>query len=155
MPYRLSALSRRRLNGVHPDLVRVLEHAIGITPVDFRVQEGLRTQGRQQDLVRAGASKTLNSRHLTGHAVDLVALLGSVVRWDWALYVQIADAVRVAARATGVTVRWGGCWCELNALRGPDDLDAAVADYVARSRAAGKRPLLDGGHFELPRSRYP
>jgi hypothetical protein len=76
MAFRLSKLSRDRLQGVHPDPVRVAERAIQITTQVFRVQEGLRTRERQAELVAGGASRTMNSRHLTGHAVDLVALDG-------------------------------------------------------------------------------
>ena len=72
----LSRLSLSRLEGVHPDLVKVVKRAIEITEVDFRVSEGLRTKARQAELVKLGASQTQNSRHLTGHAVDLVAMIG-------------------------------------------------------------------------------
>jgi peptidoglycan L-alanyl-D-glutamate endopeptidase CwlK len=125
--FRLSALSRRRLNGVHPDLVRVIERAILDTPVDFRVQEGVRTKERQAQLYKAGATKTLNSRHLTGHAIDLVALVGGVPRWDWPLYDRIGEAVKRAAKAVGVPIVWGGDW----------------------------RTFKDGPHFELDRRSYP
>ena len=126
----MSALSRRsrdRLVGVHPDLVRVVEAAIARTPVDFMVTEGLRTPERQAALVRAGASRTLNSRHLTGHAVDVCALVDGRVRWDWPLYPRIAGAFKAAALALDVPVIWGGDWPRLR----------------------------DGPHFELDRSRYP
>lgn len=127
MGYTLSALSRRRLTGVHPDLVRVVERAIELTSVDFRVTEGLRTAARQAELVRAGASQTVHSRHLTGHAVDVVALVGGKVRWDWPLYGYIASAMKGAAQDLGIPIIWGGDW----------------------------RTLKDGPHFELPRARYP
>ncbi|MBJ7486725.1 M15 family metallopeptidase [Brevundimonas sp.] len=126
----MSALSRRsrdRLVGVHPDLVRVVEAAIARTPVDFMVTEGLRSPERQAALVRAGASRTLNSRHLTGHAVDVCALVDGRVRWDWPLYPRIAGAFKAAALALDVPVIWGGDWPRLR----------------------------DGPHFELDRSRYP
>ena len=126
----MSALSRRsrdRLVGVHPDLVRVVEAAIARTPVDFMVTEGLRTPERQAALVRAGASRTLNSRHLTGNAVDVCALVEGKVRWDWPLYPRIAGAFKAAALALDVPVIWGGDWPRLR----------------------------DGPHFELDRSRYP
>ena len=148
MPYRLSALSRRRLIGVHPDLVRVVERAIELTDVDFRVQEGVRPLARQQRLVAAGASQTLDSRHLTGHAVDLAALVGKEIRWDWPLYTAIAHAMRDAAVELGVSVRWGGCWCVLDRHADPE---AVLIDYAARRRAQGKKPFLDGPHFELAR----
>ena len=74
MSFRLSARSRARLQGVHPALTAVVEAAIARTPVDFMITEGLRTAARQAALVKAGASRTTRSRHLTGHAVDVAAL---------------------------------------------------------------------------------
>ena len=71
MSYALGERSRQRLACVHPDLVKVVERAIQITPVDFTVLEGRRTKERQAELLKAGATTTMNSRHLTGHAVDL------------------------------------------------------------------------------------
>lgn len=127
MSFRLSARSRARMKGVHPDLVAVVEEAIGLTTVDFMVTEGLRTPERQRTLVRAGASRTLNSRHLTGHAVDVAALVEGKVRWDWPLYPKIAAAFREAAEARDTPIVWGGDWPRLR----------------------------DGPHFELDRKAYP
>lgn len=127
MAYRLSSRSLAKLDGVHPDLVRVVHRAITLTPVDFGITEGLRTKERQRQLVKQGASQTMNSRHLTGHAVDVVAYIGSEVRWDWPLYPRIAKAFREAARIEGVKIVWGGDWPRLR----------------------------DGPHFELDRSVYP
>lgn len=95
MPYSLGERSRQRLQGVHPDLVKVVERAIQITPVDFTVLEGLRTIQRQQELLASGATTTLKSRHLTGHAIDLGAFVGGEVRWDWPLYHKIAVGLPV------------------------------------------------------------
>ena len=127
MTFRLSKRSLSRLNGVHPDLVKVVKRAIEVTEVDFGVSEGLRTEARQRKLVAAGASRTMNSRHLTGHAVDLVAYIGSRVAWDWPLYGRIADAMKQAASELGVPIEWGGDW----------------------------RTFKDGPHFQLPRKKYP
>jgi peptidoglycan L-alanyl-D-glutamate endopeptidase CwlK len=149
--FRLSQRSRGHLNGVHPDLVRVVERAIELTDIDFGITEGLRTAARQKQLVASGASKTMNSRHLTGHAVDVVAYLGYVVRWGWGLYVQIAEAVQKAAQELNIPVVWGGCWMVVNRV---PNLDAAVAQYAERKRREGGRPLLDGPHFELWREVY-
>jgi peptidoglycan L-alanyl-D-glutamate endopeptidase CwlK len=115
------------MKGVHPALVRVIEAAILTTPVDFMITEGLRTRARQAALVKAGASRTLNSRHLTGHAVDVVAMVDGRVRWDWPLYPRIAQAIKAAAKAQGVSLVWGGDWPRLR----------------------------DGPHFELDRKAYP
>lgn len=125
--FRLSKISRGNLQGVHPDLVRVVERAIQITATDFRVIEGLRTKARQRKLVAQGASKTMNSRHLTGHAVDLAAMVGREIRWDWPLYYSIAAAMKQAAHELGVRIVWGGEW----------------------------RTFKDGPHFELDRKVYP
>ena len=124
--FSLGPRSRQRLKGVHPDLVKVVERAIQITEVDFTVLEGLRSPERQKALVEAGASQTLNSRHLTGHAVDLGAWVGDEVRWDWPLYHKIAAAMKEAARLEGVKIVWGGDW----------------------------RTFKDGPHFELDRKAY-
>ena len=110
MAYRLGKRSKERLKGVHPDLVRVVERAIEITDVDFGVLEGLRTSERQKQLVAAGASRTMRSRHLTGHAVDLGAWVDGEFRWDWPLYHKISKAVKQAAKELGVPVQWGGDW---------------------------------------------
>jgi peptidoglycan L-alanyl-D-glutamate endopeptidase CwlK len=114
--------SASRMVGVHIDLRRVIYRAAEITPIDFIVTEGLRDLDRQKQLMAAGASKTLNSRHLTGHAVDLAARLDGEIRWDWPLYHKLADAVKEAARLEGVPIEWGGDW----------------------------RKFKDGPHFQLP-----
>jgi peptidoglycan L-alanyl-D-glutamate endopeptidase CwlK len=123
----LGQRSKLRLKGVHPDLMKVVECAIRITTVDFAVLEGLRTPERQKALVEAGASQTLNSRHITGHAVDLGAWVGDEVRWDWPLYHKIAAAMKDASKQVNVPIEWGGDW----------------------------RNFKDGPHFQLPRKTYP
>jgi len=127
MAYKLGKSSLAKLEGVHPDLVRVTKRAIQLTTVDFRVLEGRRSAARQKKLKAAGASQTLNSRHLTGHAIDFVALLGGKVDWSWPLYAKIAAAFKAAAKEKGVPITWGGDW----------------------------RSFKDGGHIELPRKQYP
>lgn len=107
---KLSASSLAKLKGVHPDLVRVIKKAAEITKVEFVVIEGLRTLERQKQLVAAGASKTLKSRHLTGHAVDVVPLVDGKIRWDWPLYHKLAPFIQAAARAENVPIEWGGDW---------------------------------------------
>lgn len=127
MVYALSTRSYERLRGVHQDLVRVVERAIEVTSVDFTVLEGVRTQERQKKLFESGASKTLKSRHLTGHAVDLGAWLDGEVRWDWPLYDRIAAAMKRAAADLEVPIEWGGDWTSFR----------------------------DGPHFQLPWGKYP
>lgn len=110
MNYRLSNRSKARLEGIHPDLVACVLRAIEITEVDFSVLEGLRTQERQAQLVANGASSTSNSRHLTGHAIDLGAYINGSIDWSWPLYYKIADAMKQAADELNVDLEWGGDW---------------------------------------------
>ncbi len=122
-----SARSEKNLVGVHPDLVRVMRRALEIAPVDFMVIEGLRTVERQRQLVAKGASQTMRSRHLTGHAVDIAPVVGGTIRWDWPLYDRLAVAVKQAAREVGVEITWGGDWANFR----------------------------DGPHWQLPWAQYP
>lgn len=108
MGFILSQKSLRRLEGVNPALVQVVKRAIQITPIDFIVVEGLRTKERQAYLVEKGASKTMNSRHLTGDAVDLAPIVDNKVSWDWKHFYPLAEAVKQAAKEVKVEVEWGG-----------------------------------------------
>jgi peptidoglycan L-alanyl-D-glutamate endopeptidase CwlK len=114
------------MEGVHPDLVRVVRRAAELTNIQFIVTEGLRTKERQSELLKAGASRTMNSRHITGHAVDLAARVGTEIRWDWPLYGQINAAMQAASAELSVPIVWGGSW-----------------------------KFKDGPHFELSRAAYP
>ena len=143
MSFKLGKKSRNRLAGVHPDLIRVVERAIELTEVDFTVLEGVRSKARQAQLVASGASQTMNSRHLTGHAVDLGAFVDGQVRWDWGLYLRIAEAARSASMELGIPIRWGGTWGLLSDLRG------AITAEVLHKR------FPDGPHMELPVKDYP
>ena len=105
--YQLGNRSKQRLEGVHPDLVVVVELAISIAEQDFSVIEGLRSIERQKKLFSDGKSTTMNSRHLTGHAVDLVPY---PVSWDWEYFYPIANAMKQAAKELGVDLEWGGDW---------------------------------------------
>lgn len=154
MAYKLGKKSLEELQGVHPDLVRMVHRAIELTVQDFGVHDGLRTLAEQQKNVAAGVSQTLDSRHLTGHAVDLVPYINGKLRWEWGPIYRIADAVRLAARELGVPLRWGGAW-DIEFTASTDHTEDLVADYSARRRAANKKAFLDGPHFELPRSAYP
>lgn len=127
MTFKLGPRSIARLKGVHPDLVKVVERAIILTPVDFTVLEGLRSPERQKTLVTSGASQTMNSRHLTGHAVDLGAWVDDQVDWSWPLYSKIAVAMKTAAIELKIPIEWGGDW----------------------------KTFKDGPHFQLPSKDYP
>lgn len=126
MAYALGEQSLKRLAGVHPDLDAVVRLAITLTAQDFRVIEGRRTKERQRYLVEKGASKTMNSRHLTGHAVDLAPIVNGQVSWDWKYFYPIAEAMKQASKIKGIPVEWGGDW-----------------------------KFRDGPHWQLPRSKYP
>lgn len=125
--FRLGERSRRNLQGVHPDLVRVVEKAIQITKQDFVVIEGLRSIERQRELVAKRHSRTMNSRHLTGHAVDIVPWVDGTISWDWKFYSEIRNAMVTAAAELGVEIEWGGNWATFK----------------------------DGPHWQLPWDKYP
>jgi len=116
------------LNGIHPDLRRVIDRALQSSPLDFAVIEGLRTKSRQEQLVASGASTTMNSRHLTGHAVDLLPIDPTTGKGEfaWPLYDKLGPAVKAAAKKEGVPLIWGGDWTSFK----------------------------DGPHFELDRRVY-
>lgn len=122
-----SPRSVSRLVGVHADLVHVVIRALELTTVDFVVTEGVRTLARQKQLVAAGASTTMRSRHLTGHAVDLAASVGGQIRWDWPLYAKLAEGMKAAAKELKIPLEWGGDW----------------------------KSFKDGPHFQLPWKGYP
>lgn len=139
----LGERSLKNLQGVHPDLVKVVKRAIKISPVDFSVIEGVRTKERQRELVKKGASKTMNSRHLTGHAVDIVLIVGGKISWNFDDYYPLAKAMAQSATELGVKVRWGGAWTVITGKSGTPQ------EWVKAYRTGGGR-FLDGVHFELP-----
>ena len=132
----LDERSRRRLEGAHPDLRRVIELAAAQSEIEFVVIEVSRTSERQAELVRTGASKTMRSRHIPrltaqfgikAHACDLACKVAGQIRWDWPLYERLAQIVKQAAADAGVAIEWGGDWTTFK----------------------------DGPHFQLPWSQYP
>lgn len=136
MAYVLGQRSLQRLVGVHPDLVKVVKLAITRTPFDFTVLEGVRTREKQEEYVRKGTSKTMNSRHLTGHAVDIAPLIGGQIPWnDKSKFNTIADLMLACAKELGIAIRWGGDWNE-------------NGDWKDEK-------FYDGPHFELRRQQYP
>ena len=125
MSYKLGIRSAQSLSGVHPDLVAVVEAAIKITEVDFSVIEGIRALERQKQLLKEGKSTTLNSRHITGHAVDMVPY---PVDWeDLERFEDMAEAMKVSAEELEIPIVWGGDW----------------------------KNFYDAPHFELDREEYP
>lgn len=127
MSITLSARSLSRLQGVHPDLVRVVKRAAMDSAIDFTVLEGLRTMERQRELYANHATTTMKSRHLDGHAVDLAPIIGGEVTWAWPAYYKLADIVKDAALAEHVAIEWGGDW----------------------------KSFKDGPHWQLPWAKYP
>lgn len=150
----LSERSKDLLEPLHPDIYKVVLTAIDITEVDFSVFEGMRSVSRQKELVNIGASRTMNSRHLTGHAVDLVAYVGGSLRWDWPLYYKIAYAMRQSCIHHGVDMTWGGVW-DRSILDLSDDIEREVYLYTRRQRDKGKSAFIDGPHFQLSWNKYP
>lgn len=141
MAFKFGKTSEANLVGIHPDLVRVVRRALLIASDDFKVIEGLRTAARQRELFAAGKSKTMKSRHLSGHAVDLLPLRPGVNAWDHSVstkngvWVPLFEAMRSAAALEDVPLRWGGDFNGDGHLVGKDNWDSA--------------------HFELPEGRYP
>ena len=127
MTYALSQRSKDRLKGVHPDLVKVIEEAIKESPLDFSISEGLRTKERQKVLFDSGKSQTMNSRHITGHAIDFAVIKDGEVTWDFKYYQLVADHIKKVAKELNVPITWGGDWVSFK----------------------------DGPHVELNRSKYP
>lgn len=128
----LSQKSLTKLEGAHPDLMRVVKRAAALSSIDFTVLEVLRTPARQKELVAKGASKTLRSRHLPGadgksRAVDIAPLDGGQVSWAWPVYHKLAPIIKQAAKDEGVPIEWGGDW----------------------------RTFKDGPHWQLPWKDYP
>lgn len=148
----LDEVSVRRMQGVHPDLVKVADYAAGVSSVQFVITQGLRSKEEQERLVAEGKSKTMNSRHLTGHALDVAAKVNKQISWDMAHYFKIAEAFRDAGKALNVPIRWGACWQVINDL---PDLRKANAEYVAKCKRDNVKPLIDAVHFELPKASYP
>jgi peptidoglycan L-alanyl-D-glutamate endopeptidase CwlK len=118
--------SKERLNGVHPDMVKVMEKAIKESPLDFSITEGLRTKERQQELFSAGKSQTMNSRHLTGKAVDIAVIKDGTVTWELKYYRIVTDHIKKVAKELDIPIVCGIDWTS----------------------------FVDGPHIELHRSKY-
>lgn len=127
--FTFSQRSLDKLKGVHPDLVKVVHRALAISEQDFVIVEGVRTKEKQAEYVKKGVSKTMNSRHITGHAVDIYPYLGNgkLEMNDWAMFRKVANAMKQSAQELNVSIVWGGDW----------------------------KKFRDGPHFELDRTAYP
>ena len=155
MAFSLSSRSRGKLEGVHPDMVAVVERAIELTKVDFGVTYGVRTLEEQKRLYESGRSQTMNSKHLLqddtsySHAVDVVAYDGSDVVWEINVYDDICDAFKKAAEMHGVSIKWGAAWSEGDIRSYSGTAEDAMNAYIDLRRSQGRRPFIDGPHFEL------
>lgn len=149
MAYKLSQRSIDRMDGIDERLKKVVLRAIEITTVDFGVTEGLRSEERQAELVAAGASKTMKSKHIDGLAVDLLAYLGSRGSWELNLYDNIADAMKQAAIELDVPIRWGAAWTIPDIRKWEGTMEEAMNAYIDWKRSKGQRPFIDAPHFEI------
>jgi len=149
MSYILSTRSKSKLLRVNEDLVATVKTAIRITTVDFGVICGVRTMEEQEALVAKGASKTLKSKHLEGEAVDLMAYINGRACWELGVYDEIAQAMRLAALENEVHIRWGAAWNIPDITLWDGSMEDAMNHYIDKRRSQGRRPFIDGPHFEL------
>ena len=149
MAFKLSNRSSSRLEGINPKLIEVVETAITLTKVDFGVTCGMRTVEEQEVLVAKGASQTMKSKHITGHAVDLVAYVGPNITWALNMYDDLADAMAKAAKLHSVPLKWGAAWSVGNIAEWDGSMEEAMNSYVDLRRSQGRRPFIDAPHFEL------
>jgi peptidoglycan L-alanyl-D-glutamate endopeptidase CwlK len=135
--------------GLVPELQRIVDLAIKVTKQDFKLVSGLRTQAEQINHVASGASKTLNSRHLTGHAVDIVPYIGpgispyplqgdsaKVIKAKLSRFEDVAMAMFIAADMLDIPLQWGNDWdCDgVPTAKDPDE----------------KGLIVDMPHFQIP-----
>ena len=149
MGFTLSQRSLDRLDGVNEDMVRVVKKAIDVSKIDFGVICGLRTVEEQEALLAKGASQTMKSKHLDGLAVDLMAYIGGRASWELNVYDDIADAMKEAAKLENVGIRWGAAWQIDDMRTWEGTMEEAMNAYVDLRRGQGRRPFIDGPHFEL------
>ena len=152
--YKLSSKSLGKLEGVNPVLVDTVKRAIELSKVDFGVIFGVRSLETQKKLYESGRSQTMKSKHLiqpdgTAHAIDLMAYDGSDPSWEMAMYDDIADAMKAAAKETGAKIRWGAAWTVDNIADWEGTMQEAMNDYIDIRRKSGRTPFIDGPHFEL------
>lgn len=108
--YKFSDKSYNNLVGVSPKLISVASLAIALTSVDFGIVEGLRTKERQEELVKAGKSQTMSSKHLDGNAIDILAYVNGKGTYEWKYYEEISKYFKYASTILGVPIHWGGDW---------------------------------------------
>ena len=152
--FKLSNRSLEKLEGVNPVLVETVKEAIKLSSVDFGVIYGVRSLEEQKKLYESKRSQTMKSKHLiqddkTSHAVDLMAYDGSNPSWDLVMYDDIADAMKAAALKTGAKIRWGAAWQIDDIAKWDGTMEQAMNAYIDLRRKQGRRPFIDGPHFQL------
>jgi len=149
MTYKLGKGSVSKLEGIDERMIAVVKYAISVTKQDFSVICGMRTIEEQKVLVAKGASQTMKSKHIDGLAVDLMAYVDGG-RWELNLYDEIADAMSEAAREVDVPIVWGAAWSVPNIAQFSEgNMEDAMNSYIDLRRSQGRRPFIDGPHFEL------
>ena len=154
MAFRLSDRSLAKLENVNEGMANVVKKAIELTKIDFGVIYGVRTLDEQKKLYDAVKSQTMNSKHLiqddgTCHAVDLMAYVEGSASWELNLYDDLADAMKWAATEEGVPIRWGAAWHIDDICTWDGTMEEAMMAYIDLRRSQGRRPFIDGPHFEL------
>jgi peptidoglycan L-alanyl-D-glutamate endopeptidase CwlK len=81
--------------------------------------------------------------------VDLMAYVDGKASWELNLYDDIADAMKQAAIELGVHLTWGAAWTVKDITKWKGSMQEASNSYIDARRAQGKRPFIDGPHFEL------
>lgn len=147
--FKFGAGSMKELKGVNSTLVSVATLALRYSTQDFVVYDGIRTIKEQTAHVKAGTSKTMQSKHLDGLAVDLVPYINGKPTWDWDGCCRIAMAMDKAASELGVAhkIRWGGAWDRTLADFG-DNADSYRKEVEAYKARHPGPDFLDGPHFE-------
>jgi peptidoglycan LD-endopeptidase CwlK len=155
MSFKLSRRSLDRLEGIDDSLQSVVKMAITLTKTDFGVVQGMRTIEQQKELVAKGASKTMKSKHLEGKAFDIMAFINGRASWELSLYDDLADAIKEAATQLGVPICWGAAWgtpdmpYPMDIRKWESTMEEAMNAYIDLRRSQGRRPFIDGPHFEL------
>lgn len=126
MTYNFGNKSLEKLSTVHPDLQKLFKEAITNSPYDFSITEGVRSLERQKELVAAKKSTTMNSRHLTGKAVDIAVFIDGKLTWDIRAYKAVSEHIKSIAKLMNIPIVWGGDW----------------------------KSFIDGPHFELDKKVY-
>jgi len=124
--YKFGTKSKERLATVHPDLQKLFNAAISTSPYDFSITEGVRSLERQKELLEAGKSTTMNSRHLKGNAVDIAVFVEGKLTWDFKYYKEVSDHIKALSKSMQIPIVWGGDW----------------------------KSFIDGPHYELDRKFY-